>query len=204
MIDDQFESDCQKVDKQLREQWRQLHRLRGTDPYEVMRQFEKKYAQMVPRRETAALEPLTAAHLINALQHTKVHTAAGPCGWRANELKKLPLQAWRQLVTLFNNAERLGKLPRACQLIWQTPIPKGTAKATAVDVRPISVYSVVYRLYAKARYNSIKGLFRAIVCDDQYGGMNGRLIATPVIHMSRASETAEHPTSESEHGDHES
>eukprot|EP00971_Amphidinium_carterae_P227250 4507542-Amphidinium_carterae.1 len=169
MLNDQFVTDSQSVDAQLRTTWKQLHRLRNTDPYEVMRQFEKKYATLVPRKENAPLQPLTADDFIRALKRTKIHTAAGPCGWRANELKKLPAQAWQQLATLFNEAELQGALPRLCQLIWQTPIPKGEQKITATDVRPISVYSVVYRLYAKARYATIKGLFSAMVHDHQYG-----------------------------------
>eukprot|EP00971_Amphidinium_carterae_P291931 5794853-Amphidinium_carterae.1 len=44
---EQFERDSQTVDMQLRETWRKLHQLRDTDPYEVMRQFEKKYAHLV-------------------------------------------------------------------------------------------------------------------------------------------------------------
>eukprot|EP00971_Amphidinium_carterae_P104992 2078995-Amphidinium_carterae.1 len=46
------------------------------------------------------------------------------------------------MTSLLNDAETRGCLPRLCQTLWQTAMPKIGEGLTAKDVRPISVYSV--------------------------------------------------------------
>eukprot|EP00971_Amphidinium_carterae_P044646 878140-Amphidinium_carterae.1 len=184
LVDGTFQVDAQAVDEALRGTWNGVHRLRNTDPLTVLRTFETKYAALVPSFDSSDWQPLCAADFVQALKHTKAHTAAGPCGWRASELKKLPVVAWEQMARIFNVAELQGQLPRLCQVLWQAAVPKTLeGQVDAASVRPIAVYSVVYRLYAKARYRSLRDDFARVVHRDQYGGIRGRQAVTPIFHI---------------------
>eukprot|EP00971_Amphidinium_carterae_P346895 6488648-Amphidinium_carterae.4 len=192
-IDGVFQVDAVTVDNEMRSRWVGIHKLRGTDPETVLSTFAEKYERLVPQHDDDEWQPITATNLMDALRRTRTHTSAGPCGWRVSELRKLPLRAWTQMALIFNVAEEIGELPRLCQALWQTPIPKveNDATITALDIRPISVYSVLYRIYAKARYQTLKAAFARVVHPDQFGGMEGKQIADPILTMVRDLELAE-------------
>eukprot|EP00971_Amphidinium_carterae_P063292 1252457-Amphidinium_carterae.1 len=186
MVDGVFQVNSQVVDEALRCTWQRIHRLNGTDASTLMTVFENKYAELVPAGVGADHRPLGAQDLISALKRTKPHTAAGPCGWRATELKKLPMCAWVQLSTIFNLAESRGRLPRLCQILWQAAVPKTDDLQVPADgVRPIAIYSLLYRLYAKARYVTLKYEFQNVIYNDQYGGLAGRQLSTPVLCIAK-------------------
>eukprot|EP00971_Amphidinium_carterae_P195858 3886711-Amphidinium_carterae.1 len=198
VVDGAFQVDGPSVDAALRSTWQGIHKLQGTDAASLLDTFERKYAMLVPSHEQRDWLPLQAQDFIQALKNTKTHTAAGPCGWRACELRKLPPAAWRQLAEIFSLAEIRGQLPRLCQTLWQAAVPKiAGVPCDASGVRPIAVYSVVYRLYAKARYCSLKDDFSRVVHSDQYGGIRGRQVSTPVFHIVTHLEKAKHRQSSS-------
>eukprot|EP00971_Amphidinium_carterae_P108075 2139746-Amphidinium_carterae.1 len=178
VVDGVFQVNSHVVDDALRSTWQRIHRLNGTDSSTLMTVFQNKYAELVPAGTGADHRPLCAQDLISALKRTKPHTAAGPCGWRATELKKLPVCAWVQLSAIFNQAESRGCLPRLCQILWQAAVPKTDALQVPADgVRPIAIYSLLYRLYAKARCATLRENFQNVIHEDQYGGLVGRQLS---------------------------
>eukprot|EP00971_Amphidinium_carterae_P092977 1840716-Amphidinium_carterae.1 len=192
LIDGVFQSSPTDVDSALRTAWQSIHQLKHTDPYTLTQVFDSKYTHLAPAQEEMEWIPLTGDMLVQALKRTKTHTAAGPCGWRATELRKLPSQAWEQMANILSIGELLGNLPRLCQSLWQVAIPKTEAvQVEATGIRPISIYSILYRVYAKARYHTLRAAFERVLHPDQFGGMQGRNITTPIFHMTRELELAE-------------
>eukprot|EP00660_Eupelagonema_oceanica_P019456 gene19456-biopygen3601 len=93
---------------------------------------------------------ITAQQLRDALKRMGKHQAAGMEGWRPAELKKLPVPLLELLAGLFNVIEKTGAWPAALQRSLITLIPKGEG-AEPLRMRPISVMSSVYRLWAGVR-----------------------------------------------------
>ena len=71
-------------------------------------------------------------------------------GWRVDELRMLPLELLDRLALIFNEVERNGRWPQTLGRGLVSLISKGCG-ARPEDMRPISVMSAVYRLWAAAR-----------------------------------------------------
>ena len=79
---------------------------------------------------------------------------AGPCGWALAELKMVHNEVMDQLCILFEVMEKAGlALPTSC-VGDVTMIPKGEETNGVEGLRPITVLSVLHRLYAAARLDS--------------------------------------------------
>ena len=88
-------------------------------------------------------------------------SSAGLDGWSGDEVALVPQGVWAQLAPFFYACERLGTVPKAWTLIRQAHIPKSNkacrpndSATPAENLRPISVMSVFWRLYASARLKS--------------------------------------------------
>eukprot|EP00973_Karenia_brevis_P084880 11778566-Karenia_brevis.AAC.1 len=79
----------------------------------------------------------------------------GADGWSVEELKHLPDEFLDMLAMIFNEIERQGKWPRSLERALITLISKGQG-AKPEDLRPISVMSVVYRLWAIRRLQDLR------------------------------------------------
>eukprot|EP00973_Karenia_brevis_P038221 5269741-Karenia_brevis.AAC.1 len=71
-------------------------------------------------------------------------------GWTASELKCLPIPLLDALGSLFSVVEATGRWPACMCEAWVSLISKGQGHAPS-QLRPISVLSVVYRLWAARR-----------------------------------------------------
>ena len=97
---------------------------------------------------------LTGNALRETLGRMANKSAPGADGWRASELKALPDALLDRLAALFNIIEIHGKWPEALQLGLVSLISKG--EGTAPDkLRPITVMSAVYRLWAATRVREV-------------------------------------------------
>ncbi|CAE8644441.1 unnamed protein product, partial [Polarella glacialis] len=94
--------------------------------------------------------------------------AAGMEGWRAQELKALPLPLLDRLAVLFNVIEESGRWPESLERALFSLIPKGDG-ASPTDMRPISVMSAVYRLWAASRLVDVKLWQEQWVSSSQHG-----------------------------------
>ena len=96
------------------------------------------------------LSDLTADDLAATLAHQSAKSAAGMDGWRVAELKRLPPFLLSKLADLLNVVERSGQWPSSLERALITLIPKGEG-GDPLAMRPISVASAVYRLWAATR-----------------------------------------------------
>ena len=81
-------------------------------------------------------------------------SAPGADGWRARELKALPDCLLDRLAVLFNHIEQDGIWPDALKLGLVSLISKGEGTAPS-KLRPITVMSAVYRLWAATRAHEV-------------------------------------------------
>jgi len=111
---------------------------------------------------SAQWEPLSPEMLFDTARSQK-GKSAGLDGFSGTEVAYLPLVVWQDVATLFHCFETSGYVPSEWSNIKQVHIPKpGKGRRdsdNAVDVaslRPISVLSVWFRIFASARWNSVE------------------------------------------------
>ena len=98
---------------------------------------------------------LDGKRLREVLARMRSSQAPGMEGWRVQELKALPRHLLDRLAAFFNLVEDTGVWPKPLQRALVSLIPKGEG-ANPIDMRPISVMSAVYRLWACARLVDVK------------------------------------------------
>ena len=81
-------------------------------------------------------------------------SSSGMDGWRVRELRKLPEPILDMLACFFNMVKSTGCWPLSLQRALVSLIPKGQG-CQPLDLRPISVMSVIYRLWAVRRLSDL-------------------------------------------------
>ena len=138
------------VDKE----WRKL--FEHEEPLDLQKWSEENmhYAAQQPEFQ---LEPLLGRDLFATLQHKKKHTAPGQDSWRVRELLSLPSSAWDQLAAILNESEQRGVLPTAMTAVWMADLAKSVEPSPPLSIRPISITSVLYRVYVGTRTKQLQG-----------------------------------------------
>ena len=114
---------------------------------------QKRLVDSLPLpHHSATLEPLTAEHLRHCLD--RPGGAPGPCGWRHQELHALPDELLDQVCSIFAHLESIGMAPTFAKHGDITLIPKKETSVNVDDLRPITVLSTLYRLWAGARLHA--------------------------------------------------
>ncbi len=101
--------------------------------------------------------------------------AMGPDGWAAEDLLLLPLDFWEALADILQCNEELCGRHWPSSLLWAiiSLIPKGEG-LEPINQRPITVFSVVYRLYTAIRYEDTESWQESWMPDEVYGARIGR------------------------------
>eukprot|EP00660_Eupelagonema_oceanica_P019296 gene19296-biopygen25481 len=105
--------------------------------------FHSEYARYI-EHHAMRIDPLSAADLRRTLNRMSPQQAAGMDGWRVAEVKALPDPILERLATTLNLIEETGTWPAALEHALVSLIPKG-AGGSPLELRPISVASVIYR-----------------------------------------------------------
>ena len=110
---------------------------------------------------SSELASLTAEELKHAAQAQR-GSGAGLDGWTGDEVSSIPREIWSELLPFYDASERLGAVPADWTKVRQVHIPKPNKPNRATDgatpaesVRPISVNTVFWQLYASARLKSL-------------------------------------------------
>ena len=99
---------------------------------------------MVPALDT----DLTLEEWKQAIRHLKIGTARGVCGWYAQELRDLPDLAVEDLFHLFR--DHMASMPSHLMHARTIPLGKTAQPDHAHLTRPITVLSLLYRLWGRA------------------------------------------------------
>ena len=88
-------------------------------------------------------------------------SAAAHDGLTVRELKHLPDVLLQLFVEFYGLVEASGRWPRVLMLALVTLIPKGEESEDPLDLRPISVCSVSYRLWSSSRFRNVAAWMEA-------------------------------------------
>ncbi|KAJ9440182.1 Retrovirus-related Pol polyprotein from type-2 retrotransposable element R2DM, partial [Diplonema papillatum] len=102
----------------------------------------------------------------------KKTTACGVDGWRLDELKALPDELLDGFATLFNLVEERGEWPKGMLTSLVSLIPK-TDDTSPTNLRPITVTSCVYRLWACRRLQDVMEWQDGWIHPSQHGFRRG-------------------------------
>ena len=113
-------------------------------------------------------------------------TAPGVDGWTQPELRALPREAWHSLLDCIRNPA--GDLAHSLSYIFKRiPLEKGQKDLPcATDLRPIDIYSMIWRLVAAAQCAMLRTWKAAVLHPTQFASRGGTLEA-----LSRVGATCE-------------
>eukprot|EP00662_Eupelagonemidae_sp_cell21_P058248 gene58248-biopygen37513 len=153
--DGSITANAAEIDALLRGAWMPIFQRYSTEkPEPAWAPFKERYRRYIPSHPLR-LERLTADDLRRALNRMNACSAGGLDGWRPAELKRLPKPLLELLATMLNSFEETGEWPDALLEAFITLIPKDNANGGPLDLRPITVTSALYRLWAATRVRQI-------------------------------------------------
>ena len=145
----------QELDELLREEWLPVFRMYALTPEPQWREFNRRFGAYIPENPMTA-EPLTPARLRATLDKMDAKSSLGADSWSVAELRLLPDALLGRLCSLFDLIEETGRWPEDLCLGIISPLLKDAElPMTADNTRPITVMSVVYRLWAATRMQEL-------------------------------------------------
>lgn len=139
--------------------WNKVYNRWGTKgpPDEI--EWIKKHGKHLEKNKKPnlwKLPPLTGEDLHKQIRATNKDTAAGTCGWRAYELKLLPAILLEPYAQLLDKIEKGAPWPQGLLYAVVALLAKhGVIAQNALQQRPITISSVLYRIYSSLRYKHL-------------------------------------------------
>ena len=136
------------------------------------------------RASPLVLDPVSAEDLAASVARRSPDSSAGLDGWRAAELRALPVPVFRLLAYLFQQVE-LGR--------WPMPRIFGTARLAVLDKgagpsplskRLIAVLPICYLAWSSARFRASTAWQRTVLPPEVVGGVPGRRVEDITHHMA--------------------
>ena len=120
------------------------------------------FLEAIPEIPEPVLEPITGGQVRARLAKMKKHSARGPDGWALSELRALPPEAHTQLAMFYMACEHWTAWPPVLLLVHTTVLQKGETPSP-LDVRPIGITPITYRLWSGIRFASL-GEWMVLAC----------------------------------------
>ncbi|KAJ9444461.1 hypothetical protein DIPPA_21458 [Diplonema papillatum] len=185
---DRVTANVDEMDAVLQSAWDPIFRSYKEQPEPLYNLFADRFKSYI-HRQPMEVEEITGADLRALLMKKSAKGACGVDGWRMAELKALPDPMLDALAELLNLVERTGEWPRALQTALVTMTPKGDDN-DPVKMRPITVTSCVYRLWACRRLKDIVTWQEGWIEDGQHGFRPGHRGEDPLMTMAMEIEYA--------------
>ena len=109
------------------------------------------FLDQVPQQHKLQVGPLTEAEWDGALHKRKAMSARGVCGMSFSEFAVLPRGFVALFLLILNTIETGLPWPQLWCWAFTACLPKTDSPTTMLHIRPITIFSVVYRLWSKAR-----------------------------------------------------
>ena len=115
-----------------------------------------RFLNLVESCPTMPYQKITPEMMSMAIQTTKTKSARGVDGFTTMDLRKLPLSVWEIMCRIFHHIENHGgNWPEIWTVAKTLCLPKSELPKSPMDVRPITILSKTYRLWAKIRGKQI-------------------------------------------------
>eukprot|EP00971_Amphidinium_carterae_P215225 4271580-Amphidinium_carterae.2 len=122
------------------------------------------------------LPRLVASDLVTQLKKVRHNSACGPDWWRPHELRALPEAAMASLAAVLNSMEAEQVVPEALSSGWVCAIPKVGSVSGALNVRPITILSLIHRLWSGVRFTHLQDWMAKVLHDSQSAYRSGRSV----------------------------
>jgi hypothetical protein len=160
------------LDVLLKREWAEVHRRRPAHPEPDADRFCGLFLKEDPSSEFL-VEDINLGRLEVALGMMNGAAAGGLDGWRPSELQELPQGFLLLPLAIIQHAERTGEWPAVCQRVAVSLLKK-EGPASPLNHRPISVTSVLFRLWGAIRWTDLVNWQRTWLHDEQFGFHPGR------------------------------
>ena len=198
--DGTWTADINVMDSELIHFWQQ-QALEDEEELDSIRERSRRLVDAVLEEEPyVAFEQITGKQLLETFASLKKKRAApGPGCWHATDLRSQPKLAATELAQLYAACEKWQHFPRLFAESITTNIPKSAGKATPADLRPITVFPMLWRVYAKLRASQATALLSGRLSEPQYGAIPGSSVEDVVVEIKMAIDNCVQETGEA-HG----
>jgi ribonuclease HI/exonuclease III len=120
--------------------------------------FRSKYGRFFPPRVDLPISDITGESLKRTISRMPARGVPGMDGWRPRELKLLPTELLDGFAAAYNTMEHTGECPDSLLDALVAMIPKsldGTEVPDPMQLRPITITSVLYRVWAATRLRDL-------------------------------------------------
>ena len=117
------------------------------------------------------LEAISVAEWRRAVKLKPARSAVGPDGVSRADLLRLPDSLVASLIRLYTEAETSGRWPKQMLLGIVSALAKSPSAAHVSHYRPITIYSMAYRVWASLRARQVLRFLQDKVPADLVGGM---------------------------------
>ena len=169
-----FTANAVEIDNLVHKAWMPIFRAYSSEPEPEWEPFSARFGAHIAKYPMQ-LQALEGKHLRQALEKMADAQAGGVEGWRVAELKRLPKPLLNRLAALFNVIEKTSRWPKCLERSLVTLVQKSTGHNTnPEDLRPITVMSAIYRLWASTRVRNVMEWQEQWAAQGQHGGRTGR------------------------------
>ena len=120
---------------------------------------------------------MTPDDLVSVLRSKKPNTSGGFDGVTVADLKRMPMQVNKAFCDMFAEAEVHGRWPDQLVQGKVVCLAKTPNPATPADFRPITVFSLLYRIWSSFHSRKALQCLDPLVPDELYGNRPGRYAA---------------------------
>eukprot|EP00971_Amphidinium_carterae_P284515 5648546-Amphidinium_carterae.2 len=126
------------------------------------------------RHARCTLGRITATDIEEQLKKVRKHSACGPDWWRPHEVRSLPRAALAMLAAIMNTMETEQLVPEPLQTGWIAPVPKLGSVSGALSIRPITLLSLIHRVWSGVRYTHLQSWMSEVLHESQSAYRPGR------------------------------
>ena len=138
------------MDEAIRAAWAPVNRRYEATPEPSVDKFKKEYQHHV-RRSAMKARVLRGDVLLQRAPKMGMKTANGLDLWSISLLKRPPATFRDALVGLLRMVERTGRRPDGVEEGFTSLVPKGEGGGDPMKLRPLTVLSQIYRIWAGVR-----------------------------------------------------
>ncbi|KAJ9457140.1 Retrovirus-related Pol polyprotein from type-2 retrotransposable element R2DM, partial [Diplonema papillatum] len=160
-----------EVDATVRRKWDPVLRMYAGKKEPEFAPFLREYGDFIAQHP-CQLGPITADRLRSIARKKGVQSSCGVDGWRMREVAALPDTILEGFAAVLNEVEETGLWPDGVLDALVTLIPKGEGD-DPLKLRPITVSSVVYRLWASVRLQEVLVWQEQWIHESQHGFRKG-------------------------------
>ena len=169
--DGAYTGNAAELDSLLHETWDPIMRAYAETPQLLWQPFLSRFASYI-KSCPMEIDKLTGSKLREVLGRMREGSSGGVEGWRVAEVKRLPPVLLTRLAVLLNIIESSGRWPAGIERCCVSMVPKSD-DANPASLRPISVMSVIYRLWAAARVADVMAWQEQWAHSGQHGSRRG-------------------------------